>query len=278
MSEAAPPAPGAVQGRDQAALWAAAREAARRHLPYPTPRQHAVLMPLFRGLRAWFRAQAHGLEELRRAGPCLIVAKHPRGWLYAETMLLGYFTFFTDPGWPEIQVMEKRGTSLHQAPLVGWLRRNVNTIPATEEDGVAALEAGRSVLVFPGGARELHGAPDRIRWGGHRGFARVAARAGVPVVPLAIAGADRQHPWRLRLGERNTLWLPPLPAPVRLDYWFGAPMAPPPFGEAERLGAFADEVAAATQALLDRATAAQGRQPQRPAGATDARASGGSPG
>jgi 1-acyl-sn-glycerol-3-phosphate acyltransferase len=249
------------EDRDTSRARAEALAEASRHAPYPSPAQRAVLMPLFRGLRAWFRARAHGLDELRRAGPCLLVAKHPRGWLYAETMLLGFFTFFDDPTWPEIQVMEKRGTSLHRTPLVGWLRRNVNTIPATEEAGVAALQAGRSVLVFPGGARELHGEADVVRWGGHRGFARVAARAGVPVVPLAIAGADRQHPWRLRLGSGSTLWLPPLPVPVRLDYWFGAPMTPPAPDDAGRLGAFAEEVAAATQALLDRATIAQGRSP-----------------
>jgi 1-acyl-sn-glycerol-3-phosphate acyltransferase len=223
---------------------------AARHAPYPSRGQRAVLQPLFTVMRAWFRASAEGLEELRRAGPCVLVAKHPRAWLYAETMLLGHFTFFADASWPEIQVMEKRGTSLHRAPLVGWLRRNVNTIPAAEEVAVATLEAGRSVLTFPGGARELHGEPDQLQWGGHRGFARIAARAGVPVVPLAILGADRQHPWMVRVGKGNTLWLPPLPLPVRLVYRFGAPMRPPPASDAEELKEFALAAEAATQRLL----------------------------
>jgi len=225
--------------------------------PYPSARQRAVLLPFFHALRAWHRAKAHGLEGLPRDRPVLFVAKHPRGWLYFETMLLGLFTFFTDRSWPEIQVMEKRGTSLHATPLIGWLRRNVNTIPATEEAALEALAAGRSVLVFPGGSRELQGAPDVLNWGSHRGFARIAARAGVPVVPLAIAGADRQHPWRLRVGRSNTLWLPPLPLPVRLDYWFGAPMAPPAELTPEALDRFAGEVEAATQGLLDRSSPAR---------------------
>jgi 1-acyl-sn-glycerol-3-phosphate acyltransferase len=224
---------------------------------YPSRRQRAVLLPLFRALRAYYRARAHGLDRLPRGRPVLLVAKHPRAYLYFETMLLGLFTFFTDRAWPEIQVMEKRDTSLHATPLVGWLRRNVNTIPATEEAALAALAAGRSVLVFPGGARELHGEPDRLRWDGRRGFARIAARAGVEVVPLAIAGADRQHPWRLRVGRSNTLWFPPLPLPAQLDYWFGAPLAPPPPGDDAAVGAFADQVAAETQDLLDRAVEAQ---------------------
>ena len=253
MSELARPASQLdLPGQDPAISSARteAVAAAAQHTPYPSRRQRALLRPLFILLRGWYRARAVGLEELRRAGPCLLVAKHPRTWLYAETMLLGHFTFFAEPGWPEIQVMEKRGTSLHRAPLVGWIRRNVNTIPASEELAVATLEAGRSVLIFPGGARELHGESDRLQWAGRRGFARIAARAGVPVVPLAIEGADRQHPWRLRVGGQNTLWLPPLPLPVRLTYRFGAALRPPPAGEEQPLRDFADEVEAATQRLL----------------------------
>jgi 1-acyl-sn-glycerol-3-phosphate acyltransferase len=223
------------------------------HAPYPSARQRAILTPLFRFLRAYHRASAHGLEAVPRDRPVLYVAKHPRGYLYFETMLLGVFTFFDDPSVPEMQVMEKRETSLHRAPLLGWIRRNVNTIAATEDAAVQALTAGRSVLTFPGGARELFGAPDVIRWSGHDGFARIAARARVPVVPVAIAGADRQHPWHLRIGRRNTLWLPPLPLPVRLDYWFGSPMWPPgPDGPAD-VARFADEVAGRTQSLIDAA-------------------------
>jgi hypothetical protein len=73
------------------------------------------------------------------------------------------------------------------------------------------------------------------------------------VVPVAIGGADRQHPLRLPLGRRGSLWLPPVPLPVGLDYWFGQPLAPPADAAPAAVAAFADEVAAATQALLDRA-------------------------
>lgn len=234
------------------------------HVPYPSPRQRAILTPLFRFLRVYFRARAHGLEAVPTGRPVLYVAKHPRGYLYLETMLLGVFTSFDDPSLPEMQVMEKRGTSLHRTPILGWLRRNVNTIAATEDDAVEALAAGRSVLVFPGGARELFGPPNVIRWSGHDGFARIAARAGVPVVPVAIAGADRQHPWHLRIGKRGTVWLPPVPLPVRLDYWFGAPLLPPAPDRTDAVARFADDVALRTQDLLHAATRAPGQRAGRP--------------
>jgi hypothetical protein len=87
----------------------------------------------------------------------------------------------------------------------------------------------------------------------------MAAAAGVAVVPFAIAGADQQHPWRVPLGRSGSLWLPLFPLPVPLDFHFGAPLAPPPPGDAAALAAFADRVAAETSALLARAVA--GRRP-----------------
>lgn len=185
----------------------------------------------------------------------ILVAKHPRSFLYFETVLLGLIAGWASGDRPSLHPMEQRGTSIHRAPILGWIRRQMGTVEATEEAGVATLAAGGSLLVFPGGARELYGAPDRLAWNGRQGFARIAARAGAPVVPVAIAGADRQHPWRLALRRRRSLWLPPFPLPVRLDFAFGAPLAPPPPGDAAAIAAFATHVATATQALLDRTMA-----------------------
>jgi 1-acyl-sn-glycerol-3-phosphate acyltransferase len=225
---------------------------------FPSPRQRLVLTPLFEFLVRYFRARPHGLDLVPTDRPVVYVGKHPRCWLYFETMVLGYFAFFAHGERPAIRVLEKRDTSLHRAPLIGLIRRNVNAMPASEDGAVEALAAGESVLLFPGGPREMFGAPDVIRWEGRRGFARIAARAGAPVVPFAIAGADRQHPWHLRVGRSATMWLPPLPLPVRLDVHFGAPMSPPRPDDAPALARFAEEVAAATQQLL--AAAGQGRR------------------
>lgn len=222
-----------------------------------TWRQTALIMPFAQSLKRYYRARVHGLEQIPPDLPVVYVAKHPRTWLYFETMVFGMFAFWDAPGRIPIRVMEKKDTSVHRLPLVGWVRANIGCIEATEEAGIAALRRGESVLVFPGGARELYGAPDLIDWKGRRGFARIAAAAGAPVVPLAWAGADQQHPSRLRLGKRGSLWLPPLPLPVPLDFWFGAPLAPPPAGDADALAELAARAEREVQALLARATAAR---------------------
>jgi len=221
--------------------------------PYPPPpRAQAILLTPLRPLfRIWFRPRVQGLERVPKDRPVVFVAKHPKGFLYLETILLGFIVYWIKRDRPLFRPMEQRNTSVHRMPILGFVRRNVNTVPATEEAGLATLAAGESVLIFPGGARELYGPRDRLDWSGRRGFARIAARARAPVVPVAIVGADRQHPWRIKLGGRRSLWLPPFPLPVRLDYAFGEPLAPPAPDDAVAVARFAERAAEATQGLID---------------------------
>ena len=221
----------------------------------PSWQQALIIHPLRPFLRLWFRPRVHGLERVPKDRPVVYVAKHPRAFLYLETMLLGVILFWVKRDRPLFRPMEQRNTSIHRAPVLGWIRRHVNSVEATEEAGLATLAAGESVLIFPGGGRDLYGPPDRVDWSGRRGFARLAAKAGAAVVPVAIAGADRQHPWRIPLGGRRSLWFPPFPLPVRLEFAFGDPMEPPPAEDAEAVAEFAERVCEETQRLIDAAVA-----------------------
>jgi 1-acyl-sn-glycerol-3-phosphate acyltransferase len=226
-------------------------------LSFPRNWRIDTVVAAVRALKVWHRPRVHGLEQVPPERPLVYVGKHPRTWLYGETMLMSVLAFYDTHRVRPFHAMEKKGTSLHRAPVAAWIRRNTGAIEATEEAALATLAAGDSVLIFPGGGRELYGPPDTIDWSGRRGYARIAARAGVPVVPFAMAGADQQHPTRLRLGRSGSLWLPLLPLPVPIDYWFGAPIPPPVSDDTATVARFADEVATATQALLARATAAR---------------------
>ncbi len=188
-----------------------------------SPALARVIIPFARALGRWyFRARSVGAEHIPADRPVIYVCKHPRSFLYLETVLLALMTFW-DNDRPPIRVLEKTGTSLHRTPVLGWMRRNVNAVPATEEHALDALGHGESLLIFPGGTRELYGPRDTLRWEGRTGFARLAIAAGVAVLPFAIAGADRQHWGRVAIGG-GSLWMPPFPLPVRLEYRFGVPM------------------------------------------------------
>jgi long-chain acyl-CoA synthetase len=71
------------------------------------------------------------------------------------------------------------------------------------------LEQGFSVLIFPEGRRTDTGEIDRFR----PGVGMIAARLGVPVVPVRLEGLDKvlHHTWRMAR-----------PGPIRVA--FGAPM------------------------------------------------------
>jgi 1-acyl-sn-glycerol-3-phosphate acyltransferase len=220
-----------------------------------------VLIPIGHAMSAYFRSRTFGLERVPQDAPVVFVGKHPRTFLYLETLLFGTHVWWDGKRRP-VRVLESRATSLHRVPVIGWMRRHVNALAATAEHARMALGIGESLLIFPGGARELHGEPDRLRWAGRDGFARLAIEAQVPVVPFAIVGADRQHPWRVGVGN-SSVWLPPFPLPVRLDYHFAAPIAPPARGgENERDVArdYAAHVERVTQSLIDDGIATRNRR------------------
>lgn len=216
-----------------------------------------VVIPLARAFALYSRASVLGNDVIPRDGPVIYVGKHPKSYLYLETALLGLFAFW-DSGRPPFRVLESAHASTGRAPLHSWIRRQVGAIPATEERALQTLRNGESLLIFPGGTRELYGAPDQLRWDGREGYARLAVMAQVPVIPFAIAGADQQHAMRIAVG-RSSIWLPPFPLPVRLDFHFGAPILPPaePAGGAIRgvVSAYAAQVHAATADLLATAVA-----------------------
>lgn len=200
-------------------------------------------------LSTYFRVEMHGLERLPRDRPLIFVAKHPRTWLHAETLLFRARAFVRG-GLVPFRLLERPDLERHGSGLVGWIHRGMGAIPASEEAALAALRRGESLLIFPGGARELHGPVDSIQWRGRRRYARLAVLTRTPVVPLAIHGADRQHLLRLRMGQGRTLWLPVLPLPVKLTFEFGPPMAPPADAGPHSVAAFSDAVAHEARRLL----------------------------
>lgn len=122
-------------------------------------------------------------------------------------------------------------------------------------DNVRALMRGRqTVLVFPGGAREVfkrRGQRYQLLWRERIGFARLAIEHGYPVVPFAAVGAEEMYDIIIdqdtpvygefaRLLEKLTgRPAPPvvagvgataIPRPERLYFWFGEPVDAAGFG------------------------------------------------
>ena len=103
-----------------------------------------ALIPFTRAFARYSRARVFGEDLIPRDGPVIYVGKHPRSYLYLETVLLGIFAFW-DSGRPAFRVLESAHATTRRAPLLTWIRRHVGAIPATERH---ALERKLHALVY----------------------------------------------------------------------------------------------------------------------------------
>ena len=159
-------------------------------------------------LEAWFPPEVHGIDNLPATGPVLVVANHsclfwmPDAWIVGDA------------------VARRRGVDaptyglaydlLFAMPVIGPALRRVGGIPANPETAAEALRTGAAVIVFPGGDHDACRPwtdRDRVDFGDHRGFVRLALRCGVPVTPVVAHGAHhaavvlaRGEPLAHRLG------------------------------------------------------------------------------
>ncbi len=154
-----------------------------------------VFMPLFRPLyRSWFRVQMRGLEHVPASGPALVVANHS-GVLPFDALMLQAGLFDEHPRHRILRVLS--ADLVYEMPFLSDLARRSGHIRADPELADRVLAAGHLVGVFPEGFKGI-GKPfsDRYRLQrfGRGGFAATAKRAGVPIIPCAIVGAEEIYP------------------------------------------------------------------------------------
>lgn len=212
----------------------------------------------------YHRARLVGAEHLLLGGPVLLVGNHGV-WGY-ETPAFFHLVHQATGRYP--LGLAERG--FFRIPVVRTVLPWLGGVEGTRDNALEVLNAGHLVVCYPGGARETFKCSRQrytLRWEKALGFARLAARAGVPVVPFAGFGVDdtflfppRDGPLRVRLADAEKYCMPlvlglgPLPLPVRLTFAVGEPLAPPPRDAHEsRLNAFRDRVADSVRRLMLRA-------------------------
>ena len=200
----------------------------------PWPRETRLFWATYHTVRALLRVlcafKVEGLEQYPR-GPAVIVANHPSA----------LDALFLAAAVPE-RVLFVGAAEFLAIPVVGWAMRTYGCIPVRRgevdlsviRESVCALRAGRKVAIFPEGRVTPEPGPL------HRGAALIAARAGAPIVPVAVHGTDRVFP----LGAR-------VPRPGRVRVRIGSPQPPPPPAAVEQAAlAAANEALAAAMAWV----------------------------
>ena len=154
-----------------------------------------VLLPIARFFyQHWFRVQIRGLEHVPAEGAALVVANHS-GTLPVDALMLQAGLHDEHPAGRNLRVL---GADLvYEIPLVSVLARRGGHTRAAPANADALLRAGEVVGVFPEGFKGI-GKPFADRYQlqrfGRGGFAATAIRAGVPLIPCAIIGAEEIYP------------------------------------------------------------------------------------
>ena len=143
--------------------------------------------------RFWFRVESAHIERIPETGPAIIVANHG-GLLPFDGAMLAAEVLLRAPVPRVVRPLVARFVEgigpVHRA------FQSAGAVIGTPDDCRRLLDAGELVLVFPEGVDGItKPLPARYRVQHfHSGFAREAMRAGVPIVPVAIAGPDDQAP------------------------------------------------------------------------------------
>jgi 1-acyl-sn-glycerol-3-phosphate acyltransferase len=180
----------------------------------------------------WFQPEVRGLERVPE-GSALMVSNHSGGSMSPDSFVLG------------VALYRARGI----AAVPYWLAHDMvvrlplfrqvvqfGVVRASSTMAHAVFEAGRKVLVYPGGEQDTlrpWSQRDRIHFAGRTGYIRLALRERVPIVPVVVAGAHEVFVV-LRGGERLSrligtdklfrvkTW------PITLSFPWGVTPGPPP--------------------------------------------------
>lgn len=261
-----------------------------------TPPPRRLLRRLAAPSRFYFSPVFQGLENLPADRPFLLVGNHTLYGVWDFPLLLA-------------EIYERRGIWVHglgdhvhfQLPiwrdLVSWL----GSIDGTRENCERYMRAGRPLLVFPGGGREVckrKGELYQLVWKNRTGFAELAIKHGYDLIPFAEVGIEdsftivrdaddlRRHPLTRRLLDlpamrrltrdgdiifpmAHGLGGTPLPRPQRLYFSIGKPISTASMdaGNAEQTWALREQTATAIRqqiaALREQQVAAQDISPLR---------------
>ena len=170
---------------------AAPRSSAVASIPQPE-HQHLIRRLIRFAIRPYLRWYHHlelqGAENIIPRGPLLVVLNHASLLDVPALMLL-------DP-WPNTVTVVK--ASMFRVPIAGWVLHQWGAIPVEREGRdtgsvrtmLTTLRSGGVIAVAAEGRRTRSGHLEPI----NPVLARMALRAGVPVLPVGISGSFRALP------------------------------------------------------------------------------------
>jgi 1-acyl-sn-glycerol-3-phosphate acyltransferase len=157
-----------------------------------TPPSKTFARTFIAPFKFYFSPQFYGLDELDVSRPAIYVSNHT---------ILGAFD-----GYPfAIELYLQKGLILRALVdsnhwlIPGWrdmIQKNLGAVEASRENCRELMKRGDSLLVFPGGTREIckkKGEEYILKWSDRRGFVRMAMEHGYDIIPVAAVGAEETY-------------------------------------------------------------------------------------
>jgi 1-acyl-sn-glycerol-3-phosphate acyltransferase len=145
--------------------------------------------------RYWFRVEVEGIENVPSTGGALLASNHS-GALPPDAPMIMQAIRNEHPNPRPIYMMGEHWFKGY--PGIGMLANKIGLVAAHPANAHRLLhDEGRLSLVFPEGqkgSRKLYWQRYKLRRFGRGGFVRTAIRAGVPIVPIAVVGAEEAMP------------------------------------------------------------------------------------
>lgn len=180
----------AIRGYDPMAIMSrrTAEAAASRRYEY-RPDFIEKMLPLLSLWSQYFSADVRGLENIPTTGPTLVVGNHSGGVLTPDTSVL-LNAWYRHVG-VERPLVGLGMDAAFSVPGFRDVMTGLGLVPASRANAEAALDEGKDVLVYPGGAWEVFRPwNDRnvVDFHERTGFLRLAIDRGIPIVPVVGHG------------------------------------------------------------------------------------------
>ena len=149
-----------------------------------------------------YKPYVDGLENLPADGRFLLVGNHTAA-AFSEIVLIPYFVR-TAIG-SRVRPLADRQFSQIRGPQAAFVAA-YGAVVGTPENARALMRANQTILVFPGGGREMpkfKGEEYTLRWSNRYGFARVAIEHDYPIIAAGLVGGDDVY---TSLTTRDSRW------------------------------------------------------------------------
>lgn len=200
-----------------------------------------AVKPFFQFLyQRYWRVEVSGIENIPVEGRAMLVSNHS-GQLPFDGSMVGLAVLNEHPQARLVRTLF--ASWFPSLPLVSSLFIKAGQAMANEENALRLLEEEQLVAVYPEGIKgvgKLYKERYRLARFGRGGFVRTALKAGAPMIPVAVVGAEETY---ISLAKSELIarligfpffpititwpWLGLLgfvPLPTKWTIWFGEPV------------------------------------------------------